>query len=147
MGHREDRYTTESIFNHFNVSKDEVSVRKSGQRHATVLIIRKCMQSMEIVDEWVNTAIHHTSLFTDLHNDESKAINLDFVENRHDQSVLSVISKLNRYRSQVAVIKDEVGGRVRNRPDVPFHGRIYHHYDLTDQHIQLYNQMFANSTL
>jgi len=59
---------------------------------ATVIYIRKCKGSMDLIDKWLDTMVNHFDLVND---SPSKLPNHPaFIENRHDQSVFSLLCKL-----------------------------------------------------
>ena len=87
-------WTTESVFQYFNVEASNSTVRMSGQYYGGALILqngphlRKWMAIVEQAlrdDRW---------LFTDKYNKEAKRHDAKFRENRHDQSVSSVSRKI-----------------------------------------------------
>ena len=90
--HIESKWTKADIFDHFNVldNPEFHSTRQcSGNRH----VIRKCDESVEIIRTWWSTAVDHPHLFSD---QPSKIPNFNnFIENRHDQSVWSMIAKMH----------------------------------------------------
>lgn len=86
-------YTTEKIFNNFLLFEDN-NARNTGQIESGILVIRKCENSMNIVKRWLKTVYDNPLLFTDFYNDISRK-NVEFIENRHDQSILSVVMKIN----------------------------------------------------
>jgi hypothetical protein len=88
-GHAERTWSTREIFEHFNV-KTEEKITGTGQVMATVLIIRKCPRALRLVETWNETLDAAPSLFTDQHNANQDSC---FKDNRHDQSVFSVIRK------------------------------------------------------
>ena len=95
----ERHYTTKEIFDYFNVDIDsEISL--SGQLIATVLIMKKNKHLKNIIDLMEKCLIDNSLLFTDNYN---KNQNEYFIDNRHDQSVLSVIRK----KKGSIVLKDE----------------------------------------
>lgn len=86
----EEQYTTEEIFKHFDIEINS-QVRKSGQIMATILILKKNERSIDLVNRYYDLAINNSSLFSDINNSIG---NCDrFIDNRHDQSVLSVLRK------------------------------------------------------
>jgi hypothetical protein len=86
MPHIEQKWTKMDIFKHL----DAYEYQETKQLHATVFIIRKCEHSVDMVNKWYETCTHY-----DLINDSpSHSKNHpDFSENRHDQSVWSIIRK------------------------------------------------------
>lgn len=86
----EERYTTEEIFKHFGI-EDNSEIRKSGQIMATILVLIKNEKSQKLVDEYYNLAVTKPNLFSDDFNFTNNSPR--FVDNRHDQSILSVMRK------------------------------------------------------
>ena len=70
-----------------------VATRKSGQVLAGIQLYRICTESREFVNAWYALAMTRPDLFSDVYNAESKVICPRFKDNRHDQSVLSVLTK------------------------------------------------------
>jgi hypothetical protein len=99
--HAEDKWTIKEIFEYLNIHKDSRDIRDSGQFIATVRIFKKNANSMNIVSTWLNTLHQNPLLFTDHYNKNEQCER--FIDNRHDQSVLSVICKLYK----TIVLEDE----------------------------------------
>jgi hypothetical protein len=99
---QEYKYTTSSILKYFNVENNN-EITNSGQYVGGIQIIRKCDNSIRIINKWYNVAIEKPLLFTDFYNNIDK--HNEFVDNRHDQSIFSIITKLNK--EYVYSIKDE----------------------------------------
>jgi hypothetical protein len=99
MHHPEKNWTTDAIFNYFNLK----NTSESGQYMATIHILRVCDHSLALADAWTDVAIH-TDLFTDTHNKDTTRS--DFKDNRHDQSVFSVICKILPYKDMIISIDD-----------------------------------------
>lgn len=88
----EKNWTTEAIFRHFEIPPGD-NIREDGQYAACVFFILKTPASTAVVDKWYETALNSPQLFTD---DFSSAVaNPELRENRHDQSIFSVITKKN----------------------------------------------------
>jgi hypothetical protein len=83
---KEYQYTKRAIFEHFESSRD---IQESNQCMATILVIMKNRHSESILKSWVDNARY------DLLNDTTAGERAGFVENRHDQSILSVIVNTN----------------------------------------------------
>lgn len=61
---------------------------------ATVIFIKKCDESISVVRKWLAVYQNNISL---IDNSNSKSEDLPgFVEHRHDQSIFSILAKLNR---------------------------------------------------
>lgn len=86
----EKYYTKGDLLDFFNV-RDIKEIVESPQRAATAFFIRKDPINIEFVEKWL-AIFDHFSLIDDT---PSVSPNLDgFIENRHDQSVFSIMSKI-----------------------------------------------------
>ena len=88
--YREENWTKEDIFSHFNVKKSD-EIRNSAQIISGVLIIKKTDTSLRLVRDWRDTMFRYPNLVDDSQSEKINASN--FIENRHDQSILSILSK------------------------------------------------------
>lgn len=87
----ERQWTKGDIFSHFGI-KERDDIVNSNQIQATIILIRKCKKAVDFVNEWVKTWEDNFSLIDDT---PSQSPNFaDFIENRHDQSIFSVLGKL-----------------------------------------------------
>ena len=102
--HSDKEYTSTEIFEYFDKPIDG-EVGNSNQIIATCAFFRKSPESMAIVNQWLTIATTRPELFTDRYNEESKRTNPEFKDNRHDQSIFSMIVKTDR--NQTCVIIDE----------------------------------------
>jgi len=88
LPHKEYEYTKQEVFNYFDASDEIID---SDQIMATIVVLRKCPHTIRLVELWYEAAIDNPFLFTD------ELIILpqhkDFVANRYDQSVFSIIRK------------------------------------------------------
>jgi hypothetical protein len=96
----EEKYTTGAIFRYFNIA-DNSDILKSGQIVGGILVFKKCQNTINLINEYYNLAVNETKLFSDENNYAGNSEN--FVDNRHDQSILSVLRKI--YDS--VIIEDE----------------------------------------
>ena len=96
----EEMYTNEMVFEYFNIDK-ESPLRKTSQYVGGILIIKKCLNTSQIVDEYYKIAVERPDLFSDIHNNYKKTD--VFRDHRHDQSILGILRK--KYKS--LVIRDE----------------------------------------
>ncbi len=104
-GFKESVWTTSEIFNYFEVDDN---IKNSSQIIATVVILRKSPESMNMIDKWLETALKKPLMFTDHYNHEAKRLNPEFRDNRHDQSIFSIILKQEPHKSNAVIIGDEV---------------------------------------
>jgi len=86
----EKYYTTQTIFDYFNIT--DKLITDTPQIQSGIIIIRKCDQSVNIISKWLETVYKNPMLFTDIYNEKCPNY---FIDNRHDQSIFSVIMKLN----------------------------------------------------
>ena len=84
-------WTTTEIFNYFNIDPDS-EIGKSGQYSNTCFILKKNKHLMDILDIFIKALYDNVLLFTDYYNNEKQ--NYEFKENRHEQSVFSIIRKI-----------------------------------------------------
>ena len=82
----EKTYTTKELFNHFNMNIND----NSRQIMATVLIMKNTKKMMKILDECIDVLRTDHLLITDHYNNMQE---LYFIDNRHDQSILSLVRK------------------------------------------------------
>lgn len=91
MSHVENIWTIKEIFQHFRVEK-KASILNTGQIVGGIQIIKKNPNSIKLINLWNETLYDNPMLFTDFYN---KIQNSYFKDNRHDQSVFSVIRKMH----------------------------------------------------
>ena len=90
--HIESKWTKGDVFKHFNCLDNE-NIYNTRQFTANRIIIKKNVHSMALFKIWWETAKNYSHFF-----DDSKSITKNFnnfTENRHDQSVFSLICKTN----------------------------------------------------
>jgi hypothetical protein len=107
LEHPEYAWTVQPIFDYFDVDEEDEAY-SSVQIVTGVHIYRKCDESVNMVKKWLEVATTRPDLFTDDHNDETKKVNSRFNENRHDQSIFSVILKTEPYKSTAVIIDQEI---------------------------------------
>lgn len=90
MPHLERKFTNKELFHHFNMSVNDNN-GNSGQIQATVLIMKNTEKMMEIIDECINVLRTDHLLVTDHYNKMGQCSG--FIDNRHDQSILSLVRK------------------------------------------------------
>lgn len=91
MLHLEYKYTTKEIFEYFNISND-TNITNTGQILNTCLIMKKNNKLLDLINMWGKALDDNPLLFTDYYN---KNQNPEFIDNRHEQSIFSVIRKMN----------------------------------------------------
>jgi hypothetical protein len=91
MTHRESTYTTRQIFEALNLTATSEHAM-SNQYHSTTLIFVNNVHARDVVAKWLEFIRSHSSLVTDTYNKIGQI--KSFVDNRHDQSIFSLIRKL-----------------------------------------------------
>ena len=99
MPHKEKYYTTKEIFNYFNVLHNP-NITNTSQIIGGVLLMKKNNKLMEKIHLFYQVIENNKLLFTDFYNKNQEPY---FIDNRHDQSIFSVIRKLGN----PILLKDE----------------------------------------
>lgn len=87
------QWTKGDVFDYFGVRNDK-SYTHTTQFESGIIFIRKSAVSIAFIDEWLEAIYKDFSLITD---SPSRSPNLEgFIENRHDQSIYSILAK--KYR-------------------------------------------------
>lgn len=86
----EKKYTNEKVMEFFKVSEE---IKNSGQLMSTILYLRKCNHSIQIIDKYYDIAITNPILFSDAYNNYKRTSH--FIDHRHDQSIFSILRKIN----------------------------------------------------
>jgi hypothetical protein len=90
----EFQYTTDHIFRAFGVNSATDPIRTSGQYIATVLIMQKGPHLRTFLDLCNSVLYSDPWLITDRYNENASLADNRFLDNRHDQSIMSVARKL-----------------------------------------------------
>ena len=89
----EYQYTKSDLFHYFNSIKDR-DITHTPQYWAGSFFLKKNIFSNKFLDQWIDVFIKNFNLVDD---SPSKIDNFDgFIENRHDQSVFSLLCKLKK---------------------------------------------------
>jgi hypothetical protein len=97
--YKEREWTINEIYDYFEVKKDD-----SLQKWAGFQIIKKSEISIKFYSEYYNIALSRPDLFS-LDFNEKNADDKTFKYNRHDQSIFSMLGKLERYRESILELK------------------------------------------
>lgn len=87
----EKKYTTKEIFNYFNLKSDS-NIINTKQYAGGILIIKKNDHIKKILEVYEETLLDNPLLITDYYNNKNQ--DKEFKDNRHDQSIFSVIRKI-----------------------------------------------------
>ena len=100
MPHKEKIWTTKEIFNYFKININS-DIANSGQILDGILIMKKNKHLIKLNELWLKAVYDNSLLFTDFYNKKNQKPY--FKDNRHEQSVFSVIRKMNN----PILLKDE----------------------------------------
>jgi hypothetical protein len=88
----ESNWTKGDVLDYFKVRNDK-AITATSQIISGILFLKKSDKSMKLMQDWWNIANRNFQLLTD---EASISPNLSgFIENRHDQSILSILCKIN----------------------------------------------------
>lgn len=80
------------LLDYFKVRSDQ-KITHTPTIGAGIIFIKKCSASMEIIEQWLSVIKTDFSLIDDT---PSKSTNIEgFIEHRHDQSIFSILCKIN----------------------------------------------------
>ena len=113
--HIEKQWTTKQILYYFD-SENNSNIVNSTQLEATQMIFKKNKSSNFFLSEYKNIIKHDPYLITDKYNDSGQKSY--FIENRHDQSIFSVIAK--KYGSEVLSNESNHQKNLSNQYKFPF---------------------------
>lgn len=88
--YQEKMWNIQETFDYFKVTNTDIM--DTPQICGGIQIIHKKPKAIEIIDKWYNVIEDNILLFTDFYN--NKQTNHYFKDNRHDQSIQSVIKKI-----------------------------------------------------
>ena len=95
----EKYYTTKEIFSYFNINMEN-EIANTGQILDGILIMKKNSKMIQINNIWLKVVYDNPLLFTDYYNKKQASY---FKDNRHEQSIFSIIRKMHN----PLLIKDE----------------------------------------
>jgi hypothetical protein len=91
LPHLEKIWTTKEIFNYFNVNINS-EISNSGQILSGIRIMKKTKNLINLINIESKTLHNNPLLFTDYYNKNQENY---FKDNRHEQSIFSIIRKMN----------------------------------------------------
>jgi hypothetical protein len=89
---KEKCWTTKEIFNYFKVNPDS-DIGNTGQYLGGILVLKKNKHLMDLIYIFIKALYERASMFTDYYNKMQQ--HNEFKENRHEQSVFSILRKLH----------------------------------------------------
>lgn len=136
---KENQWTVKELYDHFGLSHDDPNINKN-QYICTFIIAKKCSQSMMIMEEVMRVLDHDPIAITDdynSHQDDS------FIENRHDQSFMSLARK--KYGS--VEIDDETNPSIGSLLRIIMGNTIIDYLSPSPSHSPQRNHQFNNKRL
>jgi len=109
----EKQYTSKQLFEYFNLNLNS-KIANSTQLQAGVLFVKKNEESHDFFNEYRNTLDSDVKLLTDFYNKNQIK---EFVENRHDQSIFSILGKI--YNSYTIENETEFKNRIDQQYKYP----------------------------
>lgn len=89
---KEKKWTIKEIFNYFKLDSSS-AIGNSGQYLGGILVLKKNKHLMDLMDLFIKAVYDHPLMFTDYYNKTNQ--HPEFKENRHEQSVFSILRKLH----------------------------------------------------
>lgn len=114
LNYLEYEWVKGDLIDYFNI-RNNANIIHTPTIGATVIFIRKCEKSVQIINEWLNIIKYDFHFIDDT---KSKSPNIDgFIEHRHDQSIFSILCKLNNIETLSAYEYYYPSKTNRNIPD------------------------------
>jgi len=90
----ERSWTFAETFDYFNVGLSS-GVANTGQIIGGVIVLQKTEHGVFLIDQWLKALYENQFLFTDKYQNSPANITQGLIENRHDQSIFSIIRKIH----------------------------------------------------
>ena len=103
MHHLEKHYTKADLFQYFNIASDDNNIRNTGQYVGGIFFVKNTPKTRDIFEDMVKVMETRPDLIDDtpsVHNNDT-----NFIEHRHDQSLFSIVRKIND--TMVFVMEDD----------------------------------------
>jgi len=95
LNFKEYVYTNEETFKFFGINKEN-EIYNSNQLLGGILMFRKNYFTTTLINKFYNIATTRPDLFSDNYQTRN---NINFIEHRHDQSIMSILKKLETLKS------------------------------------------------
>lgn len=82
---------------------------------AGFFLLKKTEDSINLVNEWLNSMLYFPSIVADVFENEKKEQVDGFSYHRHDQSILSIIVRFYESKSKVLVLNEEFETKIDNQ--------------------------------
>ncbi|WP_278519376.1 hypothetical protein [Leyella stercorea] len=87
----ERQFTKGDVFRFLIEGNTFLPISDLNQRWGGMWVMRKCANTTNLINKWCDTCMNHFYLITDKASDTPNFP--EFIENRHDQSVFSILTK------------------------------------------------------
>lgn len=91
MGSDEKLWTTKEIFDYFKIDSED-NIANTGQLIGGIRIMKKNKNLINMIDKEIKALYDNPLMFTDYYNDNQNSY---FIDNRHEQSIFSIIRKMH----------------------------------------------------
>lgn len=109
----ENQYTTKELFDLLNINLNS-KIATTTQLQAGVMFFKKNNTNLEFFEDYKKILKSDQNLITDFYNNIQNKI---FIENRHDQSIFSLLGKI--YNSHILINETEFRKRKEMQYDFP----------------------------
>jgi len=91
---KEREYSRKEVFDYFNVEPNS-EIGNNPQCLSGILLMKKNQHSMKIIEMWLKCVYENPRMFTDIYDEPINAQDEQFIANRHEQSVLSILTHIH----------------------------------------------------
>lgn len=92
-GHIEKKWTKKDLFERLQIDYNNYNQK---QIQATFFFLKKTSEVLNLIENWLNISLEDNYHF--INETESNSINdIEFIEHRHDQSILSLLASQKKY--------------------------------------------------
>lgn len=107
-------WAKKSLINHFSDFKS-IDFENKNKLLAGFMILKNTAKTRKIITEWLNTMLYYPQLVIDVElYEENKQIE-GFALHRHDQAVISILSRIYESKNEVLILDEEFETEHRNQ--------------------------------
>lgn len=101
-------WTKKSTVDHFsNLFSDGNDWLEKNKVMSGLIFVKKSKKSESLIDEWLNNMLYFPKIVCDLFENEKNIQVEGFSENRHDQSILSILVRSLKYPNNVLILDED----------------------------------------
>ena len=90
---KEREYSRKEVFDYFKVDPNS-EIGNNPQCLSGVLLMKKNQHLMKVIELWLKCVHENPKMFTDIYDEPINAQDEQFIANRHEQSVLSILTQI-----------------------------------------------------